>query len=169
MSSDSLKENFRLALADEARNRLLYLAFAEKAEAEGRHQLARLFRATAESELIHARRQMEAAGVIGSSADNLRHAVAAEEREFQDSYAEYLRQAQKEGDSQAAALFGKILKVEREHHRMFLDTLAKLLAGQDLAAAPIHVCQVCGSTVVGKRPGACGICGSPAEAFNEID
>jgi rubrerythrin len=164
----STNENFRRAFDEEARNRELYLAFAEKAEAEGRRQLARLFRATAESELVHARSQIEALGMIGSSVDNLRRAVAAEEREFQDSYAEYLRQAQQEGDSQAAALFGKILKVEREHHRMFVDAMAKLLAGQELADAPVYVCSTCGNTVVGKRPRTCEFCGSPAEAFNEI-
>jgi len=165
----STEDNLRLALDTEVRNRELYLAFAEKAEAEGLRQLARLFRATAESELVHARSQMEALGTIGSSVDNLRYAVASEEREFQDSYAEYLLQAQKEGDSRAAALFGKILKVEREHHRMFLDALAKILARQDLADAPVYVCSTCGNTVVGKRPEKCEFCGSPAEAFNEVD
>jgi len=164
----STNENLRRALDTEARNRELYIAFAAKAEAEGRHQLARLFRATAESELIHARCQMEALGVVGSSVDNVRYAIAAEEREFQDSYAEYLRQAQQEGDTRSAALFGKILKVEREHHRMFCDALAKLLARQDLADAPIYVCSTCGNTVVGKRPETCAFCGSPAKAFNEI-
>ena len=165
----STKDNLRIALDTEARNRELYLAFAEKAEAEGRHQLARLFRATAESELVHARRQMEALGAVGSSADNLRFAVAAEEREFQNSYAEYLLQAQKEGDRAAATLFGRILKVEREHHRMFLDALANLLGGQDLADAPVYVCSVCGNTVVGQRPRTCKFCGAPAEAFNQVD
>jgi rubrerythrin len=164
----SANDNFRLALDTEVRNRELYLAFAEKAEAEGQHQLARLFRATAESELIHARSLMEAGEVVGSSVDNVRHAVVAEEKEFQNSYGEYLRQAQQQGDSRAAALFGKILKVEREHHRMFLDALAKLLARQDLADAPVYVCSKCGNTVVGERPGTCEFCGAPAEAFNEI-
>ena len=89
----STRENLWRAIEGESKNRLVYRAFAEKAEADGDRQLARLFRAIAESELIHARAELDAVGAVGSSADNLRYAVAAEEREFQDRYARYLIEA----------------------------------------------------------------------------
>jgi len=98
----STKENCIHALGDEARNRELYLAFAEKADADGQHQLARVFRAAAESELVHARAQVRELGLVGSSEENLKCAVAAEEREFQDKYAGYLREAQRENNHRAS-------------------------------------------------------------------
>jgi len=156
------------AIEVETRNHLRYLAFAEKADAEGEHQLAKLFHAIVESELIHARAELKLLGVVGSSTENVRAAAAAEEQEFQDLYAIYLLDAREEGNERAAAMFGNILKVERGHHRILVDALAALLSRQPLANEQIHVCRTCGNTVIGKVPDVCGVCGSQADAFHEI-
>lgn len=163
-----MNEKLWHAIEVESRNRLRYLAFADKADAEGEHQLARLFRAIAESEFIHARAELKALGVVGSSTENVRAAAVSEEQEFQDLYALYLLDAQEEGNERAAAMFGDILKVERAHHRIFVDALAALLARQPLADEPIRVCETCGNTVIGKSPDVCEVCGSQADAFHEV-
>ena len=162
------QQNLARGLEEEARNRELYLAFADKADADGQHQLAKLFRATAESELVHARTQIRELGLVGTSLENVRYAVAAEEREFQDSYAGYLREAHEEGNERAAVMFSQILKVERTHHRMFSEAAAALLANQPLLETGVYVCQKCGNTVVGDRPGACEFCGQAGGTFREI-
>jgi len=164
----STKENFSRALANEALNRELYLAFAEKAQSEGQDQLAKVFRASAESELVHARAQMHEMDLIGSAEDNLRYAVAAEEREFQDNYAAYLHEAREEGDERAAELFARFLKVERAHYKMFSALLAVLTKGKDLPENSIYVCPTCGNTVLENRPTECEICGGAGADFMDI-
>ena len=156
------------AIEIETRNRLHCIVFAEKADAEGEHQLAKLFRAIADSELIHARAELKALGAVGSSTDNVRAAAVAEEQEFQDLYSLYLLDTQEEGNEQAAAMFGNILKVERAHHRILVDALASLLARQPLVNERIYVCETCGNTIIGKALDVCGVCGSQADAFHEI-
>ncbi len=163
------KDDVWLAFESEVRNRQLYQAFAARAEDEGLGQIARLFRAAAESELVLAMTEVEELGLIGPTRENLHYAVAAEENEFQDAYAKFLLEARKEGNERAAAMFGNAMRVERGHHKLFSDALKVLLAKETFAAEPIYVCQACGNTVIGARPGACEICGSLSERFSEVE
>jgi rubrerythrin len=165
MSTD---KNCIRALEDEARNRELYLAFAEKADEEDQHQLARIFRAAAESELVHARAQVRRLGLVGSCEENLKYAVAAEEREFQDNYAGYLREARQEGNRLAAAMFARFLRVERGHYKLFRDLLARFHSGSTIADEPVCVCPECGNTVMGPRQDPCEICGRGGAEFVTI-
>lgn len=164
----STAENLRLAFTEEAKNRVLYLAFAEKADSEGKSQVARVFRALAESELIHGRAELRLMGGEGSTVDNVQFAVAVEEREFQDMYARFLQDARKDGHEEAADLMENILKVERAHYELLRKVLVELLDGVDIAAASIFVCRTCGNTVVGRQDDACSICGGPVEMFVEV-
>ena len=164
----STTENLRLALAEEAKNRELYLAFAEKAEAEGNCQVARLFRAVAESELIHARSELEMLGAVKSTTENLQRAMWLEEGEFQKMYARFLKEVQEEPDEQTAAFWERILKVERGHHKLFREALTALVDGKDVADAPMYVCRSCGHTVAGRPLEPCGVCGAPADGFAEV-
>jgi len=161
-------ENLWKAVEDESGSWLLYRTFAEQAEADGQRQLARLFRAVAESELVGARAHLKSLGAVGSSTENVRYAAAAQERKFQDTYARYLRDAQDQCAEQAAAAFGNTLRVQRAHHRLFVDALAGVLAGRVLADEQAHVCGTCGNTVLGQVPDSCEFCGSPAEGFHEV-
>ena len=183
-------DNLLLAAAEESKNRAMYLAFAERAEAEGQPQVARLFRAIAESERIHARGEIDLAASAGASApeaaavggraatglmpptattaENLHRAVEIEEAEFQDTYARFLRQAVEEGEQAAAALLRNVIEVERIHRGLYAAALAAVQEGRRLPEAPVFVCRTCGNTVVGRRPEACPICGSPAAKFAEV-
>ena len=182
----STSEDLRRAIAMETANRAAFLAFAERAEAHGMPQVARLFRAVAESEAVHARRESQllsdlpgeqaspapleaaAAPQVGSTVENLKRAVAAEEREFQDLYARFLREAQGRGDHRAARVWGQILKVERGHRRLFYDALVAVLDGEDAPASSVFVCRACGNTVVGEPQDDCSVCAAPADGFTDV-
>jgi len=164
----STADNLRLAFTEEAKNSALYLVFAEKAESEDRPQVARMFRALAESELIHGRAELRLMGDKGSTVDNVQFAIATEENEFQDMYARFLQDALNDGNEEAAGLMSNIMKVERAHYQLLIKALAELLDGGDIAETPIFVCSTCGNTVVGPPDEACSICAGPAEMFVEI-
>jgi rubrerythrin len=164
----SVDQNLWVALAEETKNRQMYLAFAEKADAEGQPQVARLFRAAAESELVHARIELAMLGHVQSTPENLKWAAAMEEREFQDLYARFLQEALNEGRQEAAKLIGYVMKVERGHHKQFLDMLAALQKGRQIPDRPVMVCSTCGNTVFGRQDQPCAVCGASAEGFVEI-
>ena len=164
----STVDNLRLAFTEEAKNSALYMAFAEKAESEGKPRAAQMFRALAESELIHGRSELRLMGDKTSTVDNVRFAMAIEENEFQDMYARFLQDAHRDGNEEAAGLMENILKVERTHYYLLQEAMAELLDGGDIAAAPMFVCRTCGNTVVGRQDEACSICGGPAEMFVEV-
>lgn len=164
----STQENLSRAFTEEARNIERYLAFAEKAEADGEPQIARLFRAVAESERVHARVELRLLGEVRSTAENIESAVSAEEAEFQDMYGQFLREAKEEEQAEAAEAFGRILAVERTHYQQFRDALAKVRAGEDVPTEPVFVCGVCGNTVTGSAPETCPVCGAPQAEFTEV-
>ena len=164
----STTENLRLAFTEEAKNRALYLVFAEKADTDGKPRTARMFRALAESELIHGRAELRFMGDKESTVDNVRFALGVEENEFQNMYARFLQDARKDGNEEAACLMENILKVERAHYYLLKEALAELLDGGDIAATPILVCRTCGNTIVGRQDEACSVCGSPVEMFVEV-
>jgi rubrerythrin len=164
----SITKNLWDAFAEEAKNRQMYLAFANQADAEGQPQVARLFRAAAESELVHARAELEMLEEVRSTAENLKWAAAAEEREFQDMYARFLQEAQSEGRHDAARLLGFIMKVERAHHKQFQDMAAAVDKGETIDERPVMVCQTCGNTVFGRQDQPCAVCGAGPEGFVEV-
>jgi rubrerythrin len=165
----STADNLRQAFVEETKNRAMYLAFAETADSDGKPQAARLFRALAESELIHGQAELRLMEGNESTADNVRFAIGVEEKEFQDLYAQFLRDARKDGNEEVACLMGNILKVERAHYELLRTALGELLDEGDVAAVPIFVCRTCGNTVVGRPDDVCYVCGSPAEMFDEVN
>ncbi len=161
-------ENLKEAFAGESQANRKYLAFAKKAEQEGHAQIARLFRAAADAETVHAHAHLAVMGGVKGTAENLRAAISGEGAEFQQMYPKFLAEAEREGNSDAAQSFRNALAVERIHHSLYSEALAALEAGKDLPKASIHVCQVCGNTVLGNPPDTCPICGSPRKKFLEI-
>ena len=162
------KDNLKAAFAGESQANRMYLAFAKKAEKDGYPQAAKLFRAAAEAETVHAHAHFRVMGGINSTAENLQEAIKGEGFEFQQMYPEYLKEAQDEGDKAAANSFQNALAVEEIHHGLYSDALAAVEAGADLPADKIYVCSVCGNTVFGEPPDKCPICGVSKEKFNEV-
>ncbi len=162
------QENLQEAFAGESQANRKYLAFAKKAEEEGYTQIAKLFRAAAEAETIHAHAHLRVMGGIKSTAENLQTAIAGEGEEFKKMYPMFVAEAQNEGNKQAENSFQNALEVEEIHHGLYSKAAEALQSGSDLAATSIYVCPVCGNTVEGDVPQKCPICGVPGAKFFEI-
>ena len=162
------QDNLAEAFAGESQANRKYLAFAKKADADGFPQVAKLFRAAAEAETIHAHAHFRVLGGVGETADNLAAAVEGEGFEFEQMYPKFVAEAEAEGNAQALTSFKNAMAVEKIHHGLYSGALGSIEAGSDLPAESIYVCPVCGNTVGGSAPDKCPICGVPGAKFAEI-
>ena len=140
------------------------MAFARKADEEGLTQVAKLFRATAEAETIHALNHLGIIGEIKSTQENLNTAISGETFEYKKMYPEYISVAKQEGNKQATWSFDVASKVEQVHANLFQKTLDALKSGK-LKEVDYYVCSVCGNTVENAAPERCPICGAPKSKF----
>ena len=163
------QENLGAAFAGESQANRRYLFFAEKAEKDGHPQVARLFRAIAEAETVHARNHLSTMGNIKSTEENLKEAIGGEHYEFTKMYPEFIEQAKSEGVKRAEATFDFANKVEKIHHTLYEKALQAVEGSQKLEDKPFFVCQVCGYTVAGAAPDKCPICQAPQSRFKQVD
>ncbi len=163
------QENLQTAFAGESQANRRYLFFAEKAEKEGHTQIARLFRAAAESETVHAHNHLEVMGGIGSIRDNLGAAISGENYEFTKMYPDFIKQAKAENNKRAEITFDHANKVEEIHHGLYQKALEDLEAGKQMKDEPYFVCPGCGYTVASEAPERCPICGAPRSMFKRVE
>jgi rubrerythrin len=163
------KENLELAFAGESQANRKYLFFADKADEEGNKRLARLFRAAADAETVHARNHLRVMQGIKSTKENLIAAIGGENHEFTEMYPAFIKQAQTEGEKKAVDSFDLANKVEQIHHRLYQDALDRLEKGKAMELKPFYVCQYCGNTVEGEAPEKCPVCGAPKRMFKLIE
>lgn len=163
------KENLQAAFAGESQANRKYLAFAAKADADGYPQIAKLFRAAAAAETVHAHAHLRTMDGVKGTAENLKAAISGEEYEWREMYPGFLETAQKEGNQRAVISFKNALAVETTHYNLYMEALKTLEAGSDLPAADIYVCPVCGHTVAGHAPDKCPVCGVTGEKFSRVD
>ena len=162
-------DNLQEAFAGESQANRKYLAFAKKAEADGYSQIARLFRAAAAAETVHAHAHLRVMGGVKGTAENLEAAIAGEGLEFQEMYPTFVAEAEAEGNKGAAMSFKNAMAVEEIHHGLYSKALETLEGGSDLPAAPMFVCGICGNTVIGEAPDKCPVCGAPKSRFAEVE
>ena len=158
-------ENLKAALPAKSQANRLYLASAQKAEEEAFIQAAKLFKAAAEAETIHALNHVRITGQVKSTIDNLGTAISGESYEFKKMYPEFLAAARDENNKQATWSFDVASKVEQVHANLFQKTINALKNKKALENIDYYVCGVCGNTVEGTPPDKCPICGSPKEKF----
>ncbi|MEW5749023.1 MAG: rubrerythrin family protein [Candidatus Thermoplasmatota archaeon] len=163
------KKNVETAFAGESQANRRYLFFAHKADEEGHKQVARLFRAAADAETVHARNHFGVLGGVRSTRENLQAAVGGEHYEFTRMYPDFIKQAAAEGEKKAVDSFDLANKVEQVHHGLFQAALQAVEKGSAVAEKPIFVCQICGNTVEGAAPQRCPVCGAPQKRFKQID
>ncbi|MFH1775112.1 MAG: rubrerythrin family protein [Chloroflexota bacterium] len=163
------QDNLGAAFDGESQANRKYLFFAEKAEAEGHPEIARLFRAVAEAETVHARNHLRVMGGIGSTSDNLEASINGEHHEFMEMYPAFIEQAKAENNTGAEISFHHANKVEQLHHGLYHKALEVLKSSAKPDDAPYFVCQVCGNTVLGEAPDRCPVCGAPKSKFNRVD
>lgn len=154
------------AFAGESQANRRYLAFGKKADDEGHPQAARLFRAAAAAETVHAHSHLRAWGGIKDTAENLKEAIAGETHEFTTMYPEMIEAAEAEGHERALRSFKFANEVEKIHAELYQGLLDNLGSGGDEFL--YHVCPVCGFTAEREAPGTCPICGAKGDMFEEI-
>ncbi len=159
------EDNLRAALSGESQANQKYLSFAKKAEAEGYPAVARLFRAVAAAETVHAQNHLDAMGIVGYTADNLKAAIEGEAAEFESMYPEFLDAAREEANEAAEQTFDQARQVEQIHHAFYSEAAGSLARGEDLPYANVYVCRGCGNTVRDEVPERCPICGAPKSWF----
>jgi rubrerythrin len=161
------QENLAVAFAGESQANRKYLAFAQAAEKEGYAQIARLFRAAADAETIHAHAHLRNMGGVASTLENLEAAVAGETYEYTEMYPPMVEQAKAEGH-RARTMLGFANEAEKVHARLFAEALAALRAGKDLSKMDVYLCPVCGDVEFGEPPEKCPICGAPASRYQKV-
>ncbi|MFP3999293.1 MAG: rubrerythrin family protein [Desulfosalsimonas sp.] len=160
-------EHLKEAFAGESQANRKYLAFAEKAEKEGFKAAAKLFRAAAAAETVHAHAHLRAMDGIGSTAENLKEAVAGETHEFKSMYPKMIEDAEKEGNKAAERSFSYANEVEKIHAALYQELLDTLANPEQVDC--YYVCSVCGYTVADEAPDTCPICGAAKKAFERVD
>lgn len=161
------EENLKYAFAGESQANQKYTAFAKVAEKEGFKNIAKLFRTTAEAELLHAEGHLKALEGIGDTVANLKAAIAGETDEYENMYPPMLEQAKAEGHK-AKVMFGFAVKAEEVHAKLYSMALESVEKGQDLDVGEIYLCPVCGHIEFGKAPEKCPICNAPESKFVTI-
>lgn len=160
-------EHLKEAFAGESQANRRYTAFAKRADAQGFPQIAKLFRAAAEAETVHALNHLRIMGEIKTTAENLNAAIEGETFEFQQMYPEYLKTSEQEKNQQASWSFDVANKVEKIHADLFTKTLEALRKKQ-LSDIDYYVCSVCGNTVENAPPETCPVCGAAKRAFSKV-
>ncbi len=158
--------NLKEAFAGESQANRKYLAFAKKAEQEGFKQVARLFRAAAEAETIHAHNHLKELGGIKSTKENLDEAIQGESYEFQKMYPRMIEDAKSEANNGALRTFNYANEVEKVHAALYQKALDNLGKNPE---ANYYVCQVCGYTAEGEPPDECPVCKAKKQAFKKVE
>ena len=159
------EQNLLQAFAGESQANRKYLAFAAQAEKEGFHQVAKLFRAAAQAETVHAHAHLRVLGGIGTTAENLKAAIEGETFEFTKMYPEMIAAAKAEGNSSALKSFSNANAVEAIHAALYQQALENMDGLED---TDYYVCSVCGYTCSKETPSTCPVCGSGAAAFSKV-
>ena len=162
------RENLKDAFIGESQASRKYVAFARRAEQEGLMHIARLFRAAAQAETVHALAHFSAMNGVASTAENLQGAIAEENFGAQEIYPRYVAMAMDEGAQRAMLSFNNAMEVEKVHHKLYIEALERAKSGEDLPPANIYVCSICGNTIMGTPPEKCPVCDAPSEKFDEV-
>lgn len=159
-------EDLGAAFAGESQARNKYLAFAKKAEEEGYPQAAKLFRAAAQAEMIHAQNHFKAMNGIGTTVENLQAAINGEHYEVVSMYPPFIEDAKAEGAKRAQTSFEWAWAVEKTHEALYTEALNCLKVEQE--SYDFYVCPVCGHTHPRNAPDKCPVCGTPGARFEKI-
>jgi len=162
-------EDLKAAFAGESQANRKYLAFAKKADAEGFTQIAKLFRAAAAAETVHAHNHLRAMDGIGPTHENLMGAIEGENYEWVTMYPEFIKDAEAESVKRALSSFKWAWEVEKVHEELYRKALDSLEAQQPLQEVDYYVCPICGYTHEGPLQGICPVCKTPADKFERIN
>jgi len=159
--------NLAYAFAAESKAAARNSAFAAKAEQEEYSHIARLFRAVADAESVHARRYlMLMRGKVGSTEENLEAAFQNEIRANVDEYPKLIQDATSEQNSAAEKAFAQARDVESRHAELYKHAMNDMLSERETS---YYVCQVCGYIAEDEAPENCPICGAGKGKFTQVE
>jgi rubrerythrin len=160
--------NLKDAFAGESMANRKYLAFAKKAEQDGYPQVAKLFRAAAEAETVHAHTHLRVMGGINTTEDNLKAAIDGEGYEFTEMYPRFIAEASADTEKAAIKAFKHASAVEEVHQYYYKQALDAVTTGKDLPNRSYYICPVCGDTFIDELPDKCPVCGTARDRFYEV-
>jgi rubrerythrin len=162
-------DNLKKAFAGESQANRKYTAFSIKAVEEKFFNTARLFRAIAEAETVHALNHLRAMNAVKSTKENLQEALSGEIYEFTEMYPDFIKTASEEKSSTANVSFNFANQVEKLHGKLYEKALESIENGKDIETKMVFVCGVCGCTIENEAPGICPVCGAPKDKFKKIN
>ena len=162
-------ENLKEAFAGESQANRRYLAYAKKAKSEGYPEIAKLFRAAAEAETVHAMAHLRVTGNVRSTQENLDEAMKGESYEFKQMYPRFIEEARDEQNKAALASFQNAMAVEQVHFSLFNEAANALAQGKDLPSRNIFICTMCGDTMLDDVPDKCPVCGLAKDKFAIVE
>lgn len=160
------EKNLADAFAGESQANRRYLAYADKAEDESLPGVAKLFRAVAAAETIHAHKHLRTAGNVKSTKENLEDALAGETHEFKEMYPQMIADAKEEGQKSAEISFTYANEVEQIHAGLYKKAIED---PENFPVQDYYVCKICGYTVGAAAPDKCPVCGANAKAFKKVE
>ncbi len=162
------KEALEEALAGESMAHIKYLAFSEIAEKDGYPNIARLFKAIAYAERVHATNHARNLGIIKTTKENLQTAIDGEEFEVDEMYPAYnaIAELQKEDDAKRSIHYA--LEAEKIHAGMYELAKDAVKSGEDIEKKDTYICPVCGYTHRGEPPERCPVCGMERSKFKKF-
>ncbi|MFP4197934.1 MAG: rubrerythrin family protein [Methanomassiliicoccales archaeon] len=164
----STEDNLKDAFSGESQASQKYRSFAERAEEEGKPQVAKLFRAASAGEMVHARCHLRSMKGVGTTEENLTEAIEGENYEYTEMYPKFVEAAKEEGHKDARLCFNYAMRVEKMHEGHYQRALEAVQSDEDLQETRYFVCQVCGN-LEEEAPEKCPVCGNPKEMFSEIE
>jgi len=157
--------NLEAAFAGESQAHMKYLVFAAKAEKEGLPNVARLFRANAYAEQVHATNHLKALKGLGKTVDNLDVAIGGETYEVDEMYPAFLAVAELQGEKGAVRSNKWAMEAEKIHAEMYSAAKTAVEDGEDAEVGQVYVCEVCGWTGEGEPPDRCPLCKAKKDRF----
>lgn len=159
------EEFLRASYAGESQAHMKYLIFSKQAQDEGKVNLARLYKAIAFAEQVHATNHFKALGDLGDSVENLESAIGGENFEVEEMYPAYDAVAKLQGEKTAIRSIHYAIEAEKIHSAMYTEAKQAAKEGKDLEYGDIYICPVCGYTVEGDVPDSCPVCSAPKDKF----
>ncbi|MDD3717682.1 MAG: rubrerythrin family protein [Actinomycetota bacterium] len=156
------------AFAGESMAHMKYMLFADRAEQEGLTEMARMFRAIAYAELVHAGNHLDALGDLKSTSDNIQSCIEGETFEIDEMYPVYNAAAKLQDEAGAVRSTHYALEAEKIHADWYKKSKGAVDGGEDVKVGAIQICSVCGHTREGEAPDKCPICGASREKFRQF-
>lgn len=161
MNENKTLENLMAAFAGESQANRKYTAYSKKAEKDGKLNAAKLFKAAADAETIHALKHFEVAGKVGTTVENVKDGIAGETHEYKHMYPDFVKIAEAEDNKAALLSFTYAMKAEEVHARLYQEALDNLDSTEEVF---YYLCPICGN-IETARPEKCSICGVPGDKF----